>query len=70
MTSAQRDAAAEHLGKLCRRTRALGGPEEVEVLLTAAAYALEGEVGPHRARLIVKTLDVIRGRFEHLQETL
>ena len=50
MTPAQRTAAADHLGKLCRRNRELGGPEEVEVLLTAAAYALEDEVGPNRAK--------------------
>ncbi len=63
MTPAQRTTAAEHLGKLRRRNRELGGPPEVEVLLTAAAYALEGEVGPNRARMIVKVLDVIRARF-------
>ena len=63
MTRAQRTRAARHLGRLCRRVRDLEGPEEVEVLLTAAAYALEDEVGPNRARMIVKVLDVIRARF-------
>ncbi len=63
MTTAQRDAAAEHFGRLCRRIRELGGPEEVELLLTGATYALEGEVGPARAAMIVKVLDVIRARF-------
>lgn len=63
MTPDQRTAAAEHFVKLCKRNRELEGPPEVEVLLTAASYALEDEVGPSRAAMIVKVLDVIRARF-------
>lgn len=63
MTPDQRTAAADHFGRLCRRIREVEGPPEIEVLLTAATYALEDEVGPSRARMIVKVLDRIRGRF-------